>query len=340
MSALPDPGLIARFRGDVEAALGREIGPVEKIALAVSGGPDSMAMLALAAAAFPGQVIAATVDHGLRPASVGEAAMVADYCAQLGVAHATLSIADPRDPRDNLHDWARGQRYALLKRWAVDQGARVLATAHHADDQAETFLMRAARGSGVAGLAGIRQLQQLDTTPPLDLLRPLLQWRATELRGIAAAGGIPFVDDPSNVDDRFDRTGFRALLRETSLLDPAQLARAAAHVAEVDGVLRAIELWLGKSRQVVPTGVDDPDDQLWIDMADLPRELRRRLVRSAIHSVRTIHDITRPDFSDATNIESLLDALQAGKSATQAGVMVSPKRTIWRFSLAPPRRSL
>ncbi|OYY66146.1 tRNA lysidine(34) synthetase [Sphingomonas sp. 28-62-11] len=352
MTALPDPGLIARFRGDVEAALGRSISPVEKIALAVSGGPDSMAMLALAAAAFPGQVTAATVDHGLRPASAGEAALVADYCARIGVAHATLSIAEPRDPRDNLHDWARGQRYALLKRWAVGQGARILATAHHADDQAETFLMRAARGSGVAGLAGIRaHLRQEVSFPvgdtglvfdvfPIDLIRPLLGWRVAELRAIAVAGAIPFVDDPSNADDRFDRTAFRALLRDTDLLDPHHIARSASHAAEADAALRAMERWLWDTRKVTPTGVDDPDDQSWLDMAGLPRELKRRLARSAIDSVRTVSGITRPDFSDATNIESLLDALDGGKSATQAGILVVPKGTIWRFSEAPPRRSL
>lgn len=349
---MPDSGLVARFRTDVHGALGRVIKPGEQIALAVSGGPDSMAMLALAAAAFPGEVIAATVDHGLRRESADEAAMVAGYCATFSVGHTTLRVMDRRDPRDNLHDWARGQRYALLTRWVVDQGARILATAHHADDQAETFLMRATRGSGVAGLAGIRahQRQQMSVPIgdsgcvfgvfPIDLIRPLLGWRVAELRAIAMAGGIPFVDDPSNADDRFDRTAFRSLLRNTKLLDPRQIARSAAHAAEADAALRAMERWLWDTRKVTPTGVDDPDFRSWLDMAGLPRELKRRLSRSAIEGVRDVNGITRPDFSDATNIESLLDALEGGKSATQAGVLVVPKGTIWRFSEAPPRRSL
>lgn len=349
---MPNPGLAARFQADVAAALGRVIGAGDVLALAVSGGPDSMAMLALAAAAFPGQVTAATVDHGLRRESADEAAMVAGYCAQLGVAHATLGVTDPRDPRDNLHDWARGQRYGLLRGWAVEAGARILATAHHADDQAETFLMRAARGSGVAGLAGIRAHQRQEVSRPvrdsgcvidafpIDLIRPLLGWRVTELRAIVEAAAIPFIDDPSNADDRFDRTAFRALLCDTALLDPGQVARSAAHLAEADAALRAMERWLWDTRKVMPTGVDDPDFQSWLDMAGLPRELKRRLSRSAIAGVRDVNGITRPDFSDATNIESLLDALDSGKSATQAGVMVTPKGTIWRFFEAPARRSL
>lgn len=311
-----------------------------------------MAMLALATAAYPGRIVAATVDHRLRPASAAEAAMVADYCATVTVPHTVLRVTKWRDPRDNLHDWARGERYSLLKRWAVEANARILATAHHADDQAETFLMRAARGSGVAGLAGIRAHQIVESTKPvrrmpanvfdvwtIDLIRPLFGWRVTELRSLVQALGIPFVDDPSNADTRFDRTHFRALLRDSELLDPLMLARAAHHAAEADAALRAIEDWLWKTRKVVPVGVDDPDDQTWLDVSDLPREVRRRLTRSAIDSVRTINGITRPGFSDASNIEPLLDALEGGKSATQAGILVTPVAEIWRFTEAPARRS-
>ena len=341
-------GLVGRFRECVEGLAG-PLG-ARRLALAVSGGPDSMAMLALAAAAFPGQVAAATVDHRLRAASAGEAAMVADWCAGAGVPHTILGVAQPRDARDNLHDWARRERYRLLEHWAIEVGAHLLATAHHADDQAETFLMRAARGSGVAGLAGIRARQVVEVSKivseaslmmnvwSLDLIRPLLGWRRHELLSIAVEHAIPFVDDPSNADGRFDRTQFRAMLATTPLLDPAQLARAADHVAEADAALRAMERWLWSTCKVAPTGVDDPDFQVWLDLGDLPRELKRRLARAAINDVRDVNGITRPDFTEASNVEPLLDAVEAGKVATQAGILAAPDGSIWRFSAAPPRR--
>ncbi|OYY92030.1 MAG: tRNA lysidine(34) synthetase TilS [Sphingomonas sp. 28-66-16] len=350
MAGAPDPTPDARFRVDLETLTG-PLGD-RRLALAVSGGPDSMAMLALAAAAFPGQLAVATVDHGLRPGSAAEAAMVAAWCTDHGIAHATLAIGSARGPSDNLHDWARRQRYRLLARWAIDVGAPFLATAHHADDQAETFLMRAARGSGVAGLAGIRPRRSLDLVDRrrsdhdpsanpamLALIRPLLGWRSAELRAIARACGVPFVDDPSNADARFDRTQFRALLQASPLLDAAPLARAAAHLAEADAALQAMEAWLLSTRRQLPAGVADADGQLWLDMADLPREMRRRLTRAAIAEVRMVRAIERPTFTDAVNIEPLLDSLEAGKAATQGGILVKPVGRVWRFAEAPPRRS-
>ena len=247
-----------------------------------------------------------------------------------GVHHTTLTVTTSLGTT-NLQAAARTARYALLTAWAHDNHATILATAHHADDQAETFLMRAARGSGLAGLAAIRPKRPLDHG--ILLLRPLLNWRRADLRALAQAWRLPFVDDPSNASDRHDRTRFRKLLGDTPWLDPALLARSAGYLFEAEADLREIESWLLDTRSIAAaTGV------IAFDVTGLPRDLRRRLARAGIAKVRAAATIGESVFTPATNIEPLLDALAAGKSATQAGVMVSPKGESWHFRPEPPRR--
>ncbi|MCP3733994.1 tRNA lysidine(34) synthetase TilS [Sphingomonas sp. RP10(2022)] len=316
-----------RFRHDLTRALGHE--PAGPLLFAVSGGPDSMAMLTLAAVALPGAVHVATVDHRLRPAAADEAAMVADHCATLGVPHATLVPAEPVAGA-SIQAAARHARYALLTAHARMIGAEAVATAHHVDDQAETFLMRAARGSGVAGLAGVRARTAIDG---VAVVRPLLDWRRAELRAIVRRAEVPFVDDPSNHDPAHDRTRFRRLLDANEWLGPPQLARSAAALAEADGDLRAIVDWLWAERASESGGA------VRIAMTGLPRELVRRLARRAIGRVIEGAGIVAPRWSESANIEPLLDALAAGRRATQAGVVVSPGSREWRFRPAPARRS-
>lgn len=309
----------ARFNADLEAAFG---GPLPApIALAVSGGPDSMAMLVLAHAALP-NVIAATVDHRLRPEAADEAAMVARHCATLGVPHMILTPDSPIAGA-SIQAQARAARYRLLQDWAAREGATTLLTAHHADDQAETLLMRAARGSGISGLAGIRARRDLG---PVALLRPLLGWRRSELRAVAEEAGAPFIDDPANRDEAHDRTRFRRLFEANPWLDPQAIAASAAHVAEAERAMADIaeHFWRERAR--------DTGGATLVDITGLPRELRRRLARRAIRA----YD---PGFSDAANIESLLDSLEAGGGASQGAVMAATYGTSWSFRPAPPRRS-
>ena len=300
--------LAARFRADLEALTGAA---PTRLGLAVSGGPDSLALLLLAHAAYPGRVHAATVDHGLRPESAAEAAFVAGLCGELGVPHVILA-ANMTD-KVNVQAAARARRYALLGRWAGEIEAGCLLTAHHLDDQAETLVMRLLRGSGLAGLAGIRAVN-----PPL--VRPLLGWRRDELAAVVRAAGVDPVADPSNQDERFDRARIRRRLAEAQWLDPAPLARSAAALAEAEEALEwAVErLW----RERV--------DGLTLDPAGLPAELRRRLV------LRLLATIGGPP-PRGEEVGRLLATLDGGGTATLAGVKCVGG-TRWRFAPAPPRR--
>lgn len=183
-----------------------------RLLLAVSGGPDSIALLALLAEwAKKGDrplLSAATVDHGLREASATEARDVSRLCARLGVPHAILCWEGAK-PRSALQARARDARYGLLAAEATRLGGAVLVTAHHQDDQAETLLMRLAHGSGLAGLAGMRARGRLDG---LAIARPLLEVSKARLVATARERDLPFALDPSNRDERFERARWRALL--------------------------------------------------------------------------------------------------------------------------------
>ncbi|RYY47673.1 MAG: tRNA lysidine(34) synthetase TilS [Sphingomonadales bacterium] len=329
-----DPATVERFRRDVLAITGEAPTPNRTLGLAVSGGADSMAMLVLAASAFPGRIAAATVDHRLRSEAAEEAAMVADHCRTLGVPHATLVVDRPIGGA-SVQAQARDVRYALLRGWVAEAEMGALATAHHADDQAETFLMRAARGSGVGGLAGIRVRQEMrfSMDDGIPLIRPLLGWRRVDLRGIAQAAGVPFADDPSNLDPVYDRTRFRQLIEHNAELDVLGIAASAAYAAEAEETLGEI----AQREWIVRRQWDQ--QAVAFDAAGLPRGLRRRLARYAIEAVRGDHAITEPAWSDTANVEHLLDALDAGRGATKAGVMAKVKEGYWHFVPAPPRRS-
>lgn len=284
-----------------------------------------MALLWLAAQALgPARLAALTVDHGLRSEAAAEAEAVARAAARLGVAHATLRWEGPR-PAAGVQAAARAARYQLVAEWCAAHDVGWLATAHHADDQAETWLMRSARGAGPRGLAGIRPRRRLGAG--LTLLRPLLDWRRAELATIAATAGLPVADDPSNADPRFARARARALLAATPWLDARHLAAAAAHQRDAEAALAwACErAWAGRAS--VTAG-----REVRLDAADLPRALRLRLVERAL---RTLSPAARPRGAE---LARLLAALDAGGQANLAGVLArAPAPTDWRFTPEPPR---
>jgi tRNA(Ile)-lysidine synthase len=317
---MPSEEQVHRFRSEVEALAG---GPPERLGVAVSGGPDSLALLLLAHAAWPGGVRAATVDHRLRAASAGEAGFVGGVCRSLGVPHGVLADEQATFGAGNLQAQARALRYRLLSGWAAREGIRFVATAHHADDQAETVLMRLSRGAGLAGLAAVRPRRTLGEA---ILLRPLLSWRRHELAAIVEGAGIAAVDDPSNRSEAHDRTRFRRLLAETDLLPPARLAAAAGHLREAEEALAwaAEREWRDRAR--IEEGAIE------VDVEGLPPELRRRLAARAIGELRDGGE-WRED-----KLAASLEAVAAGGRVTLAGVQIGGGER-WRFEPEPPRRN-
>lgn len=323
---------VTRFRRDFEALLGQPLGADEKLLVAVSGGPDSLALLLLAHAAYGPRVHAATVDHGLRPANADEARFVAELCAARVIPHATLTGRGSIPVHAaNLQAQARGLRYRLLADHAERLGCRWLATGHHQDDQAETLLMRMARGSGLPGLAAIRPRRRDASGNAVEVIRPLLGWARGALRTIVDEAGAMPVDDPSNRSPDHDRTHFRELLTDTPLLAPARLAASASHLAQCEDALA----WTAAREWDVRHGIEEHGARS-IAVADLPRELRRRLVLRAIDEVRREHRIVAGWRRDGAG--HLLDLLEADRTATLAQVKCSGG-PVWRFEPAPPRRA-
>ncbi len=310
----PSPDLVGRFRADLEALAGESPG---KLGVAVSGGPDSLALLRLALAAYPDQVEAATVDHGLRAESADEATFVAGVCEGLGVPHAVLRPSEPI--AGNLQSAARHARYLLLEDWRAARGLDWVLTAHHADDQAETLLMRLNRGSGVAGLSGIRAVNG-------RVLRPLLGWRRAELEAVVAAAGFEAVADPSNRDEKFDRARLRRQMAGVEWIDPVALGRSAEALAEAEEALD----WAAERLFAERAGGNASG--LRLDPSHLPAELLRRLLLRALRRIA-------PDAAPrGDELSRLLGTLAQGGTATLAGVKAIGGEA-WRFEPAPLREA-
>jgi len=256
------------------------------VALAVSGGADSSALLVLFARARtvdprlpPAKVL--TVDHRLRPGSAEEARAVAALAARHGLPHRIL-VREGERPTANLQAEARRARYDLLVDAAHDLGLDTLVTAHHAEDQAETFLARLARGSGVIGLAAMAPRRSIDG---VLLFRPFLDLAKARLVATLVAAGETWIEDPSNRDPRFDRARLRAaapqlaelgLSRDRLTATAKAMARAAAALeAEVERANTAgVVLHDGGWAVVTPTV-----------FSRLPEEIRFRLLSRLVRAV-------------------------------------------------------
>lgn len=317
----PAAELTSRF-GEALAVLWPEGAKDERcrLGLAVSGGPDSTALLLLAAAAFPGRVEAATVDHGLRPESAREAADVAGLCARLGVPHEILTV---ELAPGNIQAEARRARYAALAGWIEARGLGALATAHHADDQAETLLLRLNRASGVAGLAGTRARGVIPGTA-IPLLRPLLGWRRGELDAVVEAAGVAAAQDPSNLDDRFDRARLRKALADAAWLDVPAIAESASHLADADAALE----WAARRewQECVTAG--------GLGITYRPQAPRAVALRVLARIVTRLEG----EEPRGSAVARLFDALVAKQPASIGNLVARPTVEGWSFTRAPKRR--
>jgi tRNA(Ile)-lysidine synthase len=286
-----------------------------KILLAVSGGPDSMALMACAArhAADRGDPppAVATVDHGLRAGSTDEAGMVGGIARKLGLPHAVLVWSGAK-PSAGIQEAAREARRSLLLNEAHRLGATALVLAHHRDDQAETVLMRLCAGSGISGLAAMRAVA---SGSGIEILRPFLAVPKARLVATAAASGLPFVRDPSNGDRRFARARWReaAVLLAAEGLDAVRLSRLAERAARADAALEAAAD-LAEARW---TSDREGVRLLLSELFEQPEEIMLRVLARAIA-------IAAPD--RGFRLERLEDLVAALREARSRGV--SLRRTL------------
>jgi tRNA(Ile)-lysidine synthase len=323
------------------------------IVLAVSGGPDSMALLHLAAK-WRGKrkgnrqqggsqkgghgLLAVTIDHGLRAASAREARQVKRAASVLGVPHRTLRWTSAK-PKTGIQAAAREARYRLMMQAAAKAGAAVIFTAHTRDDQAETLLMRMARGSGLAGLAGMaRQTWRGDVA----IARPLLDIDKARLIATLQRAGIGWAEDDSNADPRFTRVRWRGLmpLLAREGLDSRNLGRLAGRLARANAALE-------QAADAVESAVVRPDPALRggvLLQAEpfraLAEDIRLRLLNRAIDRTGTEGP------AELGKVETLLAVLDRHLKSrgrkrlrrTLAGAMVSVEGDVLRIGPAPSRR--
>jgi tRNA(Ile)-lysidine synthase len=321
----PDPAALARFADDLSALCDPAR---DQVLVGVSGGPDSVALMLLTHALLGERCVAATVDHQLRPEAAEEAAWVRSLCAFRRINHVILrgTLPERAGRTANVSARARELRYWLLEQFADSIGATHIATAHHADDQVETLIMRLNRGSGVSGLAGVRASGQ---GVGGRVIRPLLGWRRAELAAIVAAAGIDPVVDPSNVDDRYDRARLRKALAKADWLDPKGIATSAAALADAE---QAIDWMVDR---LTLERIKERGEDLFLDPRDLPFELLHRLVGICVSHIDPEAEIR------GSALVRMVKALESGDAATIGGVMVAPLvKKGWRFREAPPRRLL
>jgi len=314
------------------------------LVLAVSGGPDSTALMVLVARwrksfKTKPKLVAVTVDHGLRKEAKREAAAVGKLARKLGIAHQTLRWTGKK-PATGLQQAARAARYRLLPEAARKAKAAHILTAHTLDDQAETVLIRMSRGSGLRGLAAMQRLSRLDSgEPALQLVRPLLDVPKSRLIATLKAAKIAYADDPSNRDPRFTRARLRGLMPEL-----AREGLTAARLAQLARRLRRAHQALESAVDRAETELSSrPSDHAMVldaaGFARLPAEIALRLLG------RTVTATGDEGPVELGKLETLFAALSAAATdpmarlrRSLAGALVSLTPGMVTVERAPARR--
>ncbi len=239
MTSSPDKTVADTFAAAMQS-LGLDT-PAPKIAVAVSGGGDSLALTLLMdewVRARGGQMLALTVDHGLRAGSADEARALNAELQKRGISHEILNWQGDK-PATHIQERARDMRYKLLAQKCADAGFDTLAVAHNAEDQIETFWMRLAHGSGLDGLAGMAAMSQKNG---LRIVRPLLGYTRATLRDICTAYGAAWAEDPSNTNEKFLRPRLRAFedMLAAEGLTPQRLAQTLQKLEGARGALQSV----------------------------------------------------------------------------------------------------
>ncbi|KAF0112886.1 MAG: tRNA(Ile)-lysidine synthase [Rhodospirillaceae bacterium] len=305
------------------ARLVQAVGPFEtkpQVAVAVSGGADSMALCVLMgrwARHHGGEAVALTVDHALRPESAAEARQVGAWIRTLGLAHHVLTHTGPM-PRADIQAAARAARYRLLETWCQTEGIVHLALAHHEEDQAETLLLRLARGSGVRGLAAMAPVAY---RRDVRLVRPVLTVPRARLRATCRALGVSWVDDPGNQNEAFARVRMRRLAPFLAAegLTTARLAATAGHLARAGAVVGdAVAAVLAESARLHPFGFVHLDPAV---LRTAPEEVMLRVLSCLLTMVGG--NLYPPRLHRLVTLREAL--LTGGNGWTLAGCLIRPE---------------
>lgn len=305
--------------------------------LAVSGGPDSVALMLLAAKwreRAKHEIAVATVDHGLRRESRAEARQAGAWARALGFEHHLLSWTGDK-PATRIQERAREARYALLAACARKIGATAIVTAHHADDQAETILFRLARGSGVAGLAGMAAESNVGA---VALLRPLLDLRKDELENICRRAKHPFLIDPSNANEDFARVKLRKLrpLLAAHGLNDAALLRLGERARRADAALERCASIASASAIVDVANSHSRFDRR--ALRDLPVEILQRILAREIARLAPQQPLRLERLERAAQRLSMALAQDTPLRITIAELLLETREDLVTLRPAPPRR--